>query len=155
MRRDSQRPKTQKQIDEQLEEKALERSVAQRLQWKEQLGITNRQLFELFSEFTALMMISREKKIEDAPDSIKSKFKRYNEASNDYLAELFPYPPKCLRTIGEERRTEKLKKQQLSAEELQDFRVPASIFMNASQLMIPIRQNLRPKILKAIGIDVK
>lgn len=100
------------------------------------------------------MMISREKKIEHAPDSIQSKFNRYANGNKDYLAEMFPYPPGCLRTIGEDRRTERLRKQQLSAEELVDFRIPASVFMSSSQALMPIRAKLRPKILKAIGVDV-
>lgn len=37
----------------------LQNAIAQRQIWKEKYGLTDRQLFELFSEFTAMMVLSR------------------------------------------------------------------------------------------------
>jgi hypothetical protein len=37
----------------------VQNAIAQRQIWKEKYGLTDRQLFELFSEFTAMMVLSR------------------------------------------------------------------------------------------------
>ena len=49
---------------------------------------------------------------------------------------------------------ERLRKQQLSAEELDDFRIPAAVLMSSSKVLLNIRAQLRPKILRAIGVDI-
>lgn len=38
----------------------LQNAIAQRQAWKEKYGVSDRELFELFSEFTAMMVITRQ-----------------------------------------------------------------------------------------------
>lgn len=99
-------------------------------------------------------MVAHEKKVESAPDSLKSKFASKSKGKSDYLAEMFPYPTGCLRTIGADLGAERRRKQSLTPEELQDFRVPAAVLMSSSLLLMPVRAQLRPRILEAVGVDV-
>ncbi len=92
---------------------ALEQSQRLRNYWRDKYKITNRQLFELYSEFTALMMISRGERVEAAPDSFQSKFAKRPEGQ-DYLRGILPFPAGCLKSIGMERRRERDMKQMLS-----------------------------------------
>ena len=38
----------------------LQNAFAQRHQWRAQFGLTDKQLFEMFSEFTAMIMLTRQ-----------------------------------------------------------------------------------------------
>jgi hypothetical protein len=52
--------------------------------------VSEKRLFDLFSEFTALVMIGRTANIEARQGSLQSNFKKQAE-SKDYLREIFPF----------------------------------------------------------------
>lgn len=97
-------------------------------------------------------MISRGKEVDNAPESTKSKFKRTHEGK-DHLSDLLPFAPGCLKTLGNELRVEKSKKEQFSRTELTDFRVPMDIFMSNAKVLMPTKPPIRLMCLKAVGID--
>jgi len=76
----------------------------QRKVWREKYNITETQLHELFSEFTSMVMIARQIKIETHPQSMQSLYKRTAEAK-DYLGDLLPFS-------GSVRKWQSMKKEQ-------------------------------------------
>lgn len=144
-----------KQVDDFLEQKSLERSIAMREHWKQEHDLTNRQLFDLFSEFSALMMVARSDNINADPNSVKSNFLKKLKGNTDYLSDILPFAPGCLRNIGNEVKAEGLKKSQFSAADLADYRVDLHTFCRNSRVLLPTRPALRPRIMRALGVDIK
>lgn len=51
-----------------------------RRNWCEKYFVSDRELYKLFSEFTAMAMIAHQTKVESEPDSVQMKFMRTAEA---------------------------------------------------------------------------
>ena len=52
--------------------------------------MSDRELYKLFSEFTAMAMIAHQTKVESEPQSVQMKFKKTAEAK-DYLSTELPF----------------------------------------------------------------
>ena len=85
----------------------MQNAISQRQIWREQYKITDKNLFSLFSEFTAMMMINRQNINDSHPKSLPSKYKR-TEEGNDYLKDLFQVAGK-MSIYNQDRSMEKTK----------------------------------------------
>ena len=122
---------------------------AQRQKWSAAYGISEREIIELFAEFAALMMLSRQESLENHPDSVQSIFKLTAEARDD-LASVLPFSG-SVRAYQQRRRDQRMELTKLSAREMRDYRVPIEIFRQNS--LAKTREFLRNRVLRALGVD--
>ena len=137
-----------------IDEKAINLSNKQRKHWRQKYGISERELYQLFAEFTALMMVARERSVETDPGSMQSRFKKTFEGK-DYLAELLPFSSGCLKTYGKNKKAQDDLKSHLTEAEVTDYRVPVEVFTENSQILMRTKPLIRPKLLQAVGVDVQ
>jgi hypothetical protein len=110
-------------------------------------------LFDLFSEFTGLVMIARQTHLKSLPNSIQSKFAKTAEAK-DTIGDILPYSG-SLKKYSKEKQIQNKQFSQLTGENLQDFRVPLQTFRESCLLLAKTKHHLRNFVLRAIGVDVR
>ena len=84
--------------------------------------MSDKNLYILFSEFTAMMMLNRQQINDDDPESLPQKFKQMQEGK-DYLKDMFKVAGK-MTIYNQEKSLEKSKAFKLTPQDLADFRVP-------------------------------
>ena len=67
----------------------LQNALEQRKEWRQAFNLNDKELFESFSEFSAMMVINRNKINENNPNSLKNKLEAAT-LNKDYLSEVFP-----------------------------------------------------------------
>ena len=67
----------------------LSNTMKQRQEWRKQYKLSDKELFEVFSEFSAMMLLTRQKINDSKPDSMKNKLEA-KTLSKDYLSSIFP-----------------------------------------------------------------
>ena len=116
----------------------------------------DRQLYQTFSEFSALMLMNRQIQNDKHPRSLKrqmDKIERQTDQKRDFLDSLFPINEKMSSLQYNRLQAEfQYKEFKLKDKDLADFRVPATIIMDSSEVLRPCRKELRPLILAATGI---
>lgn len=145
----------QLQLRAQINSHLLQNAFAQRQQWREQYGLTDKQLFELFSEFTAMIMLTRQELNDQDPTSLVSRFNN-SEEGRDYLKDVLRVGGKLSR-FNKERLAAKQKEFKLTTQDLADFRVPVTIFMTYCKALQSVdRENRRQAMIDAgIKLDYK
>lgn len=130
----------------------LRRVQDQRKEWCENYDMTEGQLFERFSEFSAMMLITRSEVLEKEPSSFKQKFARLPEAK-DYLADVLPFGG-SIATHRKDKHNFDQKLKKLSIDELKDFRVPLQVYKENATAIAKSKDAMKNRILRAVGIDV-
>ena len=67
----------------------LQNTLKQRQEWRKQYNLDDKELFEAFSEFSAMMVLNRQKLNENNPASLKNRVEAAT-VGKDYLSAVFP-----------------------------------------------------------------
>ena len=128
----------------------LQNTLTQRTEWRNQYKLNDKELFEVFSEFSAMMVLHRQRINEAKPDSMKNRLAAQT-ISKDYLSEIFPVQTSS-RKYNQLKREEAHLQHKLKKKDLADFRVPAWICMEYSEVLKSTKAKLRPTVMRALGI---
>ena len=104
----------------------------------------------MFSEFSAMMVINRNKINENHPESFKNKLEA-STIGKDYMSDVFPITTSS-RKYNEFKKGEAHLLHKLKKKDLVDFRVPSWICMEYSEVLKSAKAKLRPTIMRALGI---
>jgi hypothetical protein len=107
--------------------------------------MTDRQLYDLFSEFTAMMVIHRRNLNDQEPNSLAEKFKRTLDGQ-DYLKDVFKVGGK-LSQHNRDKITEQIRGNELTKEDLTDMKVPVLVCFEFCRGMKPMDQETKQKLL--------
>ena len=92
------------------------------------------------------------------PKSLKNTIKKLNQfslAKRDYMDDLFPISEKLSSRRYNQLQAEQANKEfKLKESDLADFRVPYTIIMDSSEVLRPVRKELRPLIMASKGVPI-
>ena len=112
--------------------------------------MTQKQLYELFSEFTAMAVVTHHENVAQSPKSLQSLFARTSE-SRDYIGACLPYSGDIVKhRLNAKNQLSQQRK--FSAEALRDFRIPVDVFKRTCQPFAKTRPQLQDRVLLAVGI---
>jgi len=149
--------KEQEQIKSEVNEHVLQNALDQRKSWRDKYKLDERQLYNLFSEFSSMMQISRQQQVENAPCSVKNKLAQANKKTGEVdamISKLFPMGADVSSNKYNLMRLEEAHKHhRLSKNDYKDFRVPVQVCIDFSEVLRPTKLRLRAIVMSALGIQ--
>ena len=136
----------QMNMDE-VTENLMSQAILKRREWSRKFNISDSGIFDLFSEFSSMIMISKSKGLDvtDKPPKPSKTDKQQKVFSVTYDAKLSNLL-KC---------KSQAKEQSLDYSDLDDFRVPVAVFKEYSVVMKSLNHECQEIFLNALGIDTK
>ena len=123
----------------------LQNTLKQRNEWRTEFKLKDAELFEIFSEFSAMMVINRQKINQNKSTSMKNKVEQMQKNNKDYLSELFPIVDgTSSRKYNAMKEEEAHLHNKLKKNDLVDFKVPAWICMQNAEALKSTKVKPRP-----------
>jgi len=140
------------ELAQKQEEVLLSKSIIKRREWMKKYNISEKIIFELFSEFSSMMMINKSIKNVEEYDKKTKGFADMSESKKEFKQKI----ETALPTQAEDKSKNKvgLSIVDSNQDDPQELSVPISIFLSYSQASKTFSKKLKDRVMKAFDLDI-